>query len=288
MRKLSLLFVALVFIWSVGCNSDKTESQNTGNEQDTTSETIEKQTTQNEREMQSEPKGITLESLKSIKFFGTEPPWTLTFKDEHLNYSYGYENNQVKMVYYGDHDGSNQRIKTISEDEIQVRMVSEAALDKGFIWVATIKKENCSDGMSENTYPYSIKIRVQEGVKEGCGRLVKDKSMAGNDFETFWKKFKKTVASNDKAAFMKLCSPQMKKFFEHQSYESFVNDRMKKEIAKATAKDITDHGESGKLFVYEVVYEENPQDGTAGASTFGFFFKKINGKWMVHQPQIGG
>ncbi len=233
-----------------------------------------------------EEQGITLDILKNIQFSGNEPPWTLTFKDNHLEYTLGYNTNIIKMVYYGDHDGSNQKIKRISDKKVQVELIAESALDKGFIWVATIVKENCDDGMSPTIYQYSIKIQEENGDMKGCGRLINNTAKSG-DFDSFWKQFQNIIANNNKAAFMKLCSAEMKSYFEYTSYEELMNPRMKKEVAKTSASQIEDKGNQGKLFMYKVITgPEN--DYTSNYMTYGFWFKKVNGKWIINSPQMGG
>lgn len=233
----------------------------------------------------SKTTGITFDELKNIKFAGVEPAWTLEFTDKNIIYNFGYEENPIELVYYGDYDGTNQRLKQISENEVQVRFIHKSALDKGFINVATIKKENCSDGMSDNTYPYSVKLQQETTTLHACGYL-KNKT-ADNDFEIFWKKIQQAVANNDKTAFMALCSPEMKTFFKSQSFEKFIDQRMKQEIAKASVADIQEI-DGQKMFEYVISYPADKTTGETYSSTFGFWFKKIDGQWKINAPQMGG
>ena len=199
-----------ILLFFAACG-DNTEN-NTENKKDTV-ETQEQTTIENKTTVEEEIQtGITLDDLKKIKFAGIEPGWTLVFKDKHLNYTQGYSSEIIKMVYYGDHDGSNERIKVISKNEIQVKLIAETALDKGFIWVATIKKEECNDGMSDNKYPYSIKIKVEEGFKTACGMIMDSKTNVADDFSIFWKKIQKTIAGNDKNGLMAMCNESTKDF----------------------------------------------------------------------------
>lgn len=45
-----------------------------------------------------------------------------------------------------------------------------AANDKvGYEINIVVRKENCSDGMSDNTYPYSINLEFADSNRTGCG-----------------------------------------------------------------------------------------------------------------------
>lgn len=174
MKNLFIAVVTIAIVIAGGCgeNKNQTAEKNTEESSQPTKaaaeNTDEKQ--QVDKAVVAEPKGISLDELKKLKFFGTEPGWTLTFKDDHMIYTEGYEGEDIKMLYYGDLDGSGQRMKKVSDNELQVRLVPEMAKDKAYIWTATVKREECSDGMSDNSYPYSIHIDVEDGSKKGCGR----------------------------------------------------------------------------------------------------------------------
>ncbi len=177
MRSLFITLAVFAVLFTTGCGENNTGKSEEGSAEGTTQ--VGEATTETNKDKQAmdsevvpRPKGIELNELKTLKFFGVEPGWTLTFKDDHMIYTEGYEGEDIKMLYYGDLDGSNQRLKQLSEREVQVRLVPEMAKDKAYIWTATIKKEDCSDGMSDNTYPYSISIDVEEGTKTGCGRKI--------------------------------------------------------------------------------------------------------------------
>lgn len=108
------------------------------------------------------------------------------------------------------------------------------------------------------------------------------------DFADFWTEFKKMIAEDDKAGVMAVCSDDMKAFLESQ-YDSFINERMKDEVAKATLENVMDQGEMGLLFMYEDVPEvvEEGEEGMPG-STYGFWFLKVDGEWIINNPQMGG
>ena len=98
------------------------------------------------------------------------------------------------------------------------------------------------------------------------------------EFEAFGKKDQNIIANDDIAAFMELCTDEFKNRFGKERYERFVDARMKEEVAKATVDDIKDQGPNRKLFSYLGKYE----------STFGFFFKKIDGEWKILSQHAAG
>ena len=106
-----------------------------------------------------------------------------------------------------------------------------------------------------------------------------------DDFDIFWKKFQKAIASKNKQSLLNICTNNMKEFVNTpSSYKVHINDRMRKEVAKATVKDVDKmtkdaefEAEKQKIFYYEET-----------GSSFGFWFTKTNGKWLVSGPQIGG
>ena len=59
-------------------------------------------------------------------------------------------------------------IKSGSENSIEF----QGSLETGDGTKFTIKKESCSDGMSDHTYPFAIELMFDEaGVLNGCGRI---------------------------------------------------------------------------------------------------------------------
>lgn len=104
-----------------------------------------------------------------------------------------------------------------------------------------------------------------------------------DDFAQFWKEFQNAIANNDRKALEKISTKNMKEFYD-QNYDHHINDRMRKEVAKATVayvekctKEAERNINKDRLFYYEET-----------GSTFGFWFEKINGKWLIVGPQIGG
>jgi len=103
-----------------------------------------------------------------------------------------------------------------------------------------------------------------------------DKEYRG-DFEVFWVKFRKVIASNDKKALKAMCSTKSAKSFIDSNYDNFVNDRMKKEVAQTSAMDVPYMGEGRKRFHY-----------VEGNSIHGFWFKKVDGEWAIFRIQLSG
>ncbi len=276
------MFTIGIFLFFSSCGDTEKETMESINKTKILKQTIENNQVKIVKEVKEEDQSITLNELKTIKFIGVEPNWTLVFKDNYIDYTQGYDTRIIKMVYYGDYDGSNNKIKVISNNEIQVKLIEESALDKGYIWTATIKKENCSDGMSDSKYPYSIKVQLEEGFITACGITINSNT---EDFTIFWKKFQNIIANNNKVELLKISSKSMKDFL--QATPNFIDARMKKEVAKTNASSIENRENEQKLFIYKII--TGPENEyTANYSTFGFWFKKINGKWIVDQPQMGG
>lgn len=109
--------------------------------------------------------------LKNIQFNGVEPNWTLIFKDAYAEYTEMGQN--TKKIYYkrSYSDSSKPPLSDaiFSDSERKAELQGDFG-DKSVKF--TIRKENCSDGMSDNNYPYSIDIMFDKsGVLQGCGRI---------------------------------------------------------------------------------------------------------------------
>jgi len=110
---------------------------------------------------------ITLQTLTNTTFFGTENDisWTLKFNNDKIIFTPTLGEDAYDVFYYYDKISC---FTSISDDEVQIKATPN--VDKGFIWTITIKREPCSDGMSDNSYPYSINIQWEDAVGSGCGR----------------------------------------------------------------------------------------------------------------------
>jgi uncharacterized membrane protein len=96
---------------------------------------------------------------------GTEPFWSVKIDFE-------------KGIYFNS-PGDDLKIETgkpeMSPTENNSNFIYTASSEK-FDLKVQIKKENCSDGMSDNTYPYSVKV----SISEKCGKETKELKGCGN------------------------------------------------------------------------------------------------------------
>ena len=91
--------------------------------------------------------------------FGTEPFWSVEIAEAKNSITYKpIEGDSITMPY-------------VKPDE------------KGDIWIfnaaklkAVIKREKCSDGMSDNAHEYSAKVRLGGKELQGCARKVVDRA----------------------------------------------------------------------------------------------------------------
>jgi len=89
-----------------------------------------------------------------LKLTGTEPFWSIAIVDDQLTYSRLGQ--------------SERRTARISRSEGEGRLVLNGDLAGTAISVV-IAPGDCSDGMSDRTYPYSVKVRYGDEMLEGCG-----------------------------------------------------------------------------------------------------------------------
>lgn len=97
------------------------------------------------------------QALNNILFFGAEPNWTIETGENHFTYKpMGGESQRYNV---------NELIKT-RDGLIIIGQQGESTKRMRM----TVKEEICSDGMSENDYPYSIELVVDRKGFFGCGR----------------------------------------------------------------------------------------------------------------------
>ncbi len=125
----------------------------------------------------AEEPAITFEELQNAVFFGTEPFWNIKFRSSQMYYKSG-PGAEEELYNYLVEGNSKTPVKAISDNEIQVNVWPAKNGNDSYRWYIKIRKEPCSDGMSENTYPYSVEIKwedVEENgsgkIGEGCGRI---------------------------------------------------------------------------------------------------------------------
>ncbi len=175
MKYILAVFTVIIFIILSGCDSPKKDqvNQTDGAEQKTENieqtETVTKKA--NKPEMDKKEKSSVAEDLKKVLFFGNEPNWTLTFYDNYAEYTrMGQES--AKIYYKKSYsDNSEPKLTEVAKADEHNTIKFQGSLD-GWGTLFTIRKENCSDGMSENTYPYSIRLLFDESEElAGCGRI---------------------------------------------------------------------------------------------------------------------
>jgi uncharacterized membrane protein len=114
---------------------------------------------------------FTATNLELASFSGVEPFWGIVFRESHIKKS--SPSGEVKLYYLkngqmGNHELADV-IQPISPDAVQIEATDESG---GAMAVITITRERCSDGMSDNNYPYSISFTWEDGGRlTGCGSL---------------------------------------------------------------------------------------------------------------------
>lgn len=114
---------------------------------------------------------ITAADLTNAIFFGTEPNWTIKFYDNYVQYEpMGKAKEKLIYISASGKSGNNSIedvLQTVSDNAIAITVKSP----KGKAEI-TVKKEACNDGMSDNSYPYSITLKTKgQSAKKGCGRI---------------------------------------------------------------------------------------------------------------------
>ncbi|MEA3452710.1 MAG: hypothetical protein U9Q83_12525 [Bacteroidota bacterium] len=99
----------------------------------------------------------TIDLLYSMNFGGTEPFWAINFSKDKAIYSDYPGAEKITLSY---------EIKEINNENFIIDAYDKENSESFFI---SIKKEDCTDGMSDNTYPYSIEIKRDTRTLYGCG-----------------------------------------------------------------------------------------------------------------------
>ncbi|MBN1638329.1 MAG: hypothetical protein JW866_05145 [Ignavibacteriales bacterium] len=160
MKRIS--FVLLFIIFSYGCKNSTEENL-------PEDENIKENTTKTLVEESPVEEWIAISDLTKMVFFGTEPFWSLRFNNNNIVFSTPLNEDLTIMKH-------KQKIKTISENEIQVNGI--VGKDS---YLLIIRKEDCNDGMSDNIYNYSINVSKDDNLLyQGCGREIDLKKERGN------------------------------------------------------------------------------------------------------------
>jgi len=147
----------------------------------------------------AEAPAITFEDLQNAVFFGTEPFWSIKFRNSGMYYQSGPDQ-EKELFNYMVTSGNETPVKALSEKAVQVNVWPAKNGTDSYKWHITIRKEPCSDGMSEKTYPYSIEINRKDAdgsdsgqIGIGCGRITNNLVNIGEIKET--KKIKNYTVS---------------------------------------------------------------------------------------------
>ena len=115
---------------------------------------------------------FTAKEIKNAVFMGTEPFWDITFYD---SYAERNDPSDRKATFYYMKDGTYaghqlaDAIEPASSNSVTFTIIDEAGMVPG---VVTITRKSCSDGMSDNIYPYTFSLQWENGnAWKGCGRI---------------------------------------------------------------------------------------------------------------------
>jgi uncharacterized membrane protein len=115
---------------------------------------------------------LTFEQLLQTGFSGTEPFWGIRFRKEYMHFT-PYPGAPEELFRYTNTPAGHSPVKVLSSDEIQIQVHSPGEGSEQS-WRIIIRNQPCSDGMSDNTYMYSIDIIKRSGASargcmQGCG-----------------------------------------------------------------------------------------------------------------------
>ena len=127
-------------------------------------------------------------------------------------------------------------------------------------------------------------IETTEDVEE-----IENISNNSDDFEIFWTEFQTIIASGNKQDLLDICNESTQDFL-NDMFEDHVNEKMRTDVAQTTAEDVNALSSDITDFENERIYfyVEHYDDPESVGSSFGFWFEKNNGKWIVSAPQMGG
>lgn len=110
------------------------------------------------------------ENLKNIVFSGVEPNWSFKLKDNYAEFTeMGMETQLIK--YEPIVPGISPTLSDFTKNSQQEVLKIFGTIDGEPYVNIRIKEESCSDGMSENTYPYAVEIKFKDGSAfAGCGQ----------------------------------------------------------------------------------------------------------------------
>lgn len=98
-----------------------------------------------------------ISEIIGLKFGGTEPFWSIRFTDNAAFYIPNIGESEISLKY-----------KDISVEKNKWSLLVENQ-QLGYQFSIVIRKEKCSDGMSDKIYPYSINLEFPDDTYTGCG-----------------------------------------------------------------------------------------------------------------------
>ncbi|MFO7864568.1 MAG: hypothetical protein R6U85_11245 [Salinivirgaceae bacterium] len=122
-------------------------------------------------ELENQP-FLTFEQLQKTGFSGTEPFWGIRFHKDYMLFT-PYPGAPEELFRYTNTPAGQSPIKVLSHDEIQIQVHSTTE-GREQNWRIIIRNQPCGDGMSDNTYAYTIDIVKRSGSSaqgciQGCG-----------------------------------------------------------------------------------------------------------------------
>ena len=121
---------------------------------------------------------LNAEVLSTLTLHGTEPFWTIELYDYHAIFI-SPEVTDLKMYYLYKYDEDMgfgtlaESVEPQDDGSLSIRIQAEGTSD---ITRLTISKGECSDGMSENVYDYTVYYQFNDGYKQqACGNVRTEK-----------------------------------------------------------------------------------------------------------------
>ncbi len=183
----------------------------------------------NNRKQELQP--ITKEELLAAQFYGTEPFWNFRFYDSYaeffrvgedtIRFAYAVEQHAVENTL-----GKVLKISAPNEAQVGVFVAESKAL-------ITIKRETCSDGMSDTEYSLSFQMHFPEDNSfiEGCGMMPKPpvaNAEEMNDLETKLDNLLTTLRKTEADAFYTNDITEHSLYKSNSDFRTFVDQIMAK------------------------------------------------------------
>lgn len=176
MKKLSVLFLAVFMIFAYSCKNEGVDKEQLKEElkkeiltemeneevknEDVKNDEVINEEVKNEEEVIVEEKIVSnskISELIGLKFGGVEPYWGIKFTEE--------------IAYFTPNIGEEEIPLQIKDISVNGNMISMFVKNDqlGYEFSVIVRKENCTDGMSDYTYPYSIRLEFPDSDLVGCG-----------------------------------------------------------------------------------------------------------------------